>query len=127
MGGATLFVKNGGVWTTVRNPVHVRKLMEDVIEKTGTKKLHVEKIVADAEHLFTEHKLLPTMHVRTSEDDGNILLTGKHLDYLGGYLESDIFEGKCTGDDEWTIPVQPDVYTDLKELCSEWGWKYNSA
>ena len=63
------------------------------------------------------------------KQDNYYTLSGKGIDHLGGYLSSHIFNGTCTGDDKWTVPVPQEdetdeVIDDLKELCSEWGWKF---
>ena len=68
------------------------------------------------------------MHVL--KEDNYYKLSGKGIDHLGGYLQSDVFNGECTGDNTWTVPVPLDgtdeVIDDLKELCSEWGWDFTA-
>ena len=114
MGGCALACKKGGAFTTVRSPAHVMKNINKIIEATGTKKLDVQKIEDDAKFQFIDCKLWPVMHVL--KEDNYYKLSGKGIDHLGGYLQSDVFNGECTGDDKWTVPVPQDGREPMKSL-----------
>jgi len=114
------------VFMTVRSPRHAVKVVEQVIEDTGTKKLDVAKLTEEAENLFSTKMLWPLMTVK--EHGHTFTLTGKYLDCLGGFLESEVFNATNTGDDEYEITFpnskKSEILSDLKELCQEWGWHF---
>ena len=100
-GGCAMETKKASVFMTVRSPRHSVKVVEQVIEETGTKKLDVAKLTEEAENLFSAKQLWPGMTVK--EHAQTFTLTGKYLDCLGGFLESEVFHATNTGDDTYEI------------------------
>ena len=111
-----------GAFMTVRSPAHAVMAIEAVAERTGSKKLDVEKLRKEAGELFLTHNLWPVMQVKT--DDETIFLSGRLLDHLGGFL-SHHFQAVNTDEDQYQFPITnvEEQKEDLKELCDEWGWK----
>ena len=107
------------VFSTVRSPGHVSKLLKILASAESKPVLDV-----DAEAVFAKNAISPTL--RDAEQKDQVLVTGD-TKYLAGFLESEAFQAEAN-DSNYIIKVKDDlpiadIIDGLKELTKDWGWK----
>jgi hypothetical protein len=123
--GIVCEAKNNTILTTVISPAHADKIMKALSSALQTKYVDLRD---QAKKIFFEKKLAPVVHATI--EDKRILLEGRTVEYLSGFLEEHFnaievyFEGATHA--SYAIPYDADSKAeklqDLKELCYEWGF-----